>query len=140
MKTLLRGMRADTPEAQAAIQAGEMNAARHRKYSLQLLDESVRVASEVGPAEAARQTGVNIQTIKKHVQRRNRANGKPAKGGNRKYPDAIKRKVIEAILRYRENTQGNVGDCAKRAAVNHGLEPKAGVSIWNQYQQGTFVL
>lgn len=140
MKMILRGMRLDTPEAQEAVRLGDIRARTNRKYSLQLLDEAARVALEVGPSEAARQTGVNVESIKKHAQRGKRANGTPARASSTaKYPDDVKRKVILAALRYRENTRSNTGECFRRAAINHGLDAKAGRSIQSQYQMGTFV-
>ncbi len=142
MKMVLRGMRLDTEEAKEAIRKGDIRPGGGRRYSLMLLDEAVRVAREVGPTEAARQTGVGIESIKKHARRANIAAGiAPTKTGRgRKYSDEQKRLVIIAALKYKENTQANWTDCFRRACVNHGLPAKAAGSIHIQYQQGTFTI
>lgn len=139
----LRGMRMDTPEAHEALRSGKLRRPRPCKYSLMLLDEAVRVAREVGPAEAARQTGVNKESIKKHAVRARIAAGEPKKGQatNQKYSDDQKRRVVVAALRYKENTSsGSWLECFKRACVNNGLPAKAANSIYVQYAQGFFVL
>ncbi len=139
---ILRGMRLDTEEAKEAIRKGDIRPGGNRKYSLMLLDEAVRVAREVGPTEASRQTGVGIESIKKHARRANIAAGIAPKqtGRGRKYSDDQKRRVIIAALRYRETTQSKLMDCFRRACVNNGLPAKAAESIHIQYQQGTFTI
>ena len=139
----MRGMRMDTPEAHEALRTGALKRQRPCKYSLMLLDEALRVAKEVGPAEAARQTGVNVESIKKHAQRAKRAAGiaPDAKYRRPKYSDDLKRRVIVAALRYKENTSSaSIMDCFKRSCVNNGLPASAAPSIFVQYHQGTFSL
>lgn len=141
MTMLLRGMRLDSEEAKEAVRKGEMNRPS-RKYTLMLLDESVRVAREVGPAEASRQTGVGVESIKKHARRANIAAGiAPTQSGpSRKYSDEIKRKVVADALRYNHFTKDKWAECFARAAMNNGLDAKAGRSIEVQYRQGTLTL
>lgn len=135
---ILRGMRLDTEEAKEAVRLGQICASTKRKYTFMQLDEAIRVAAEVGPTEASRITGVNIESIKKHAHRDRLSKGQmPAPARTEKYPPELKRKVIQDAMRYRENTKDSWRDTFARAAVNNGLDAKAGASIRAQYAQGT---
>ena len=136
---ILRGMRLDSEEAKEAARLGEVSRNVKRKYSFMLLDEAAKVAGEVGPTEAARITGVNIESIKKHAKRQRIAAGQVfAPKKQSKYPNEIKRKVVDCAIRYRKFTNDSWEECFERAAINNGLEKKAGASIASQYRQGTF--
>ena len=138
-KMILRGMRLDSEEAKEAVRTGEIQASTKRKYTFMQLDEAVRVAKEVGPLEAQRITGVNKESIKKHAIRQRKAAGEVIpRGRSEKYPAETKRKVLVDAMRYRKFTNDPWDECFDRAAVNNGLDKKAGASIRIQYQQGTF--
>lgn len=143
MNMILRGMRLDTEEMKEAVRKKEVHASVKRKYPLVLLDEAVRVAKEVGPTEAARQTGVNIESINKHARRDRIGKGIPREYGKGRppiYPTEVKQKVVRDALRYKQNSQSTWAECFARAAVNNSLLPKAGASIQTQYRQGTLTI
>ena len=77
---------------------------KHRKYSLQLLDESIKLAAEIGPTNASRITGVPKRRICEHRRSRDiEANGaegmrKAVIASSQKWSTESKRACVKLAL------------------------------------------
>lgn len=141
---LTRGQSLETEEAKEEMRVNRRGRRPGAaKYSLLLLDEALKVAKEVGPTEASRQTGVSLDAIKKHSQREKLAMGIALKPlGPSKYPLPLKQKIIRNALKMQAHTGDSANKCYLRACINERLaEPKkAAVTIAMQYQKGTILI
>ena len=114
-----------------------------RKYSINLLEEAVRVAREVGPTNACRITNVSLTAFKRYVQAKRVAEGGPAvirqDLSRAKYSMAQKRACARLALKFiaGRGTAAHPRSCWRAAGKQMGIN---GETIQKAYERGLFVL
>lgn len=107
-----------------------------RKWSLMLMDESVKLASTHGYKLASEMTGVGIWSIKKHavsLKRRNKQSADVEKEWRGKKYSAQKIKgVIERGLKMHRAGLGSVIKCIRKAAILEKVNPDYAYCCYNK--------
>ena len=137
----------NTPTSQIPLEALMRSRVRggitQRKYSINLLEEAVRVAREVGPTNACRITNVSLTAFKRYVQAKRVAEGGPAvirqDLSRAKYSMAQKRACARLALKFiaGRGTAAHPRSCWRAAGKQMGIN---GETIQKAYERGLFVL
>ena len=137
----------NTPTHQIPLEALMRSRVRggitQRKYSIDLLEEAIRVAQEVGPTMACRLTKVSLTAFKRYVQAKRVAEGGPAvirqDLSRAKYSMVQKRACARLALKFiaGRGTAAHPRSCWRAAGKQLGIN---GESIQKAYERGLFTL